>query len=151
MTPSVIVTQAGIGDLDDLAPMFDAYREFYQQAPDIALARGFLFDRLSQQQSVILIARNAESEALGFTQLYPLFSSVSARRCFLLNDLFVSPPARGLGIAQKLLSAAADHGRAVGAVRLMLTTAHTNRAAQALYEKAGWRPDDIFRTYQLHL
>ncbi|TAK49914.1 MAG: GNAT family N-acetyltransferase [Xanthobacteraceae bacterium] len=145
------VTQAEIVDLDDLAPMFDAYRQFYQQAPDLALARNFLFERLSQQQSAILIARGADREPLGFTQLYPLFSSISARHIFLLNDLFVREGARGGGVAQRLLAEAAAFGRAAGAVRLTLSTAHTNHAAQVLYEKAGWRRDEVFRAYQLQL
>jgi ribosomal protein S18 acetylase RimI-like enzyme len=150
--PSTIgVRQAGIGDLDDLSPMFDAYRQFYQQTPDLALARGFLFERLSQQQSVILIARGIGGVPAGFTQLYPLFSSVSACRIFLLNDLFVREAARGRGVAQRLLAESAAYGRAVGAVRLMLTTAHTNIAAQSLYEKTGWQQDEIFRTYLLQL
>ena len=42
-------------------------------------------------------------------------------------------------------------GRAQGAVRLALSTALTNAPAQALYEAAGWRRDEVFCSYNLTL
>ena len=42
-------------------------------------------------------------------------------------------------------------GRAQGAVRLALSTALTNAPAQALYEVAEWRRDEVFCSYNLTL
>ena len=89
--------------------------------------------------------------ALGFVQLYPSFSSVAARRIWILNDLYVVPGARKQGIGRALLDAAAQHGLSTGARRLVLSTATTNRAAQALYESYGFLRDEQFLTYQLEL
>lgn len=138
-------------DLDDLAPLFDAYRVFYEQPSDLALARAFVHERMSLCESVILLARDASTgQALGFVQLYPGFSSVAARRLWTLNDLFVTPAARGRGIGRALLRRAARHGTDTGCVRLVLETTEDNRTAQALYESEGWQRDPD-RFYSLPL
>ncbi len=150
-TQNIFVRRAALADLDLVAPLFDAYRQFYGQTPDLALAREFLRERLERDQSVIFLALGSDGSAAGFTQLYPSFSSASARRIFILNDLFVAPAARRSGVGQRLLDAAAEFGRGAGAVRLTLSTAHSNTAAQALYEAHGWRRDEVFRSYHLAL
>ena len=150
-TQNIFVKRAMLADLELLAPLFDAYRQFYQQAPDLALAREFLRERLERDESVIFLALGAKGSAAGFTQLYPCFSSASARRIFILNDLFVVAAARRRGVGHLLLAAAAEFGRSQGAVRLTLSTAHTNTPAQSLYEAQGWQRDDVFRSYHLPL
>jgi ribosomal protein S18 acetylase RimI-like enzyme len=134
-----------------LVPLFDAYRQFYRHPPDLELARSFLEERFRNKESVVFIARDADDSALGFTQLYPSFSSASARRIFILNDLFVTPEARRRKVGRALLNAAADFGRDAGAARLVLSTALENDKAQALYESAGWQRDKVFCTYALPL
>ena len=150
-TQNIFVRRASLADVDLVAPLFDAYRQFYEQTPDLALARTFLRERLEQDQSVIFLALRSDGSAVGFTQLYPSFSSARAQRIFILNDLFVDPGVRRRGVGQRLLDAAADFGRSAGAIRLTLSTAHANTAAQALYEAHGWRRDEIFRSYHLAL
>jgi GNAT superfamily N-acetyltransferase len=98
---------------------------------------------------VVLLAVDDEGHGIGFTQLYPLFSSVRAERTYLLNDLFVAPEARRHGVAAALMHEAADFAHAVGAVGLSLSTAHTNVPAQRLYESLGWKRDEHFREYNL--
>jgi len=148
---SFTVRQATIHDLDTIAPLFDAYRQFYQQPSDVALARRFLAERFQHHESVILLALDGQGQGLGFTQLYPLFSSVRATRKYLLNDMFVVPSARRHGVAGALLDGAAAHGRAMGVSGLSLSTAHDNHAAQRLYEAMGWVRDEEFREYNLAL
>ena len=117
------VSQATVLDLDVLVPLFDGYRQFYRQASDPARARAFLAERLAQRQSLVLLAHDDEGAGVGFTQLYPLFSSVRTVRTYLLNDLFVAPHVRRHGVAKALLTAAAEHARALGAASLSLQTA----------------------------
>jgi len=99
---------------------------------------------------VIFIAVR-DGDAVGFTQLYPSFSSGALARIYVLNDLFVDPNARRAGAGAALLEAAADYARRVGAIRLVLSTELTNIPAQALYEKLGWKRNIEFCTYQLGL
>src|SRR5215470_16215356 len=111
------IRQATIHDLDAIAPLFDAYRQFYRQPPDLSLARAFLAERFAHHESVIFLALDG-NRAVGFTQLYPLFSSVRANRIYLLNDLYVVPEARRGGAARRLLQTAADFARSNGAASL---------------------------------
>lgn len=129
MTDAIGIRRAGGQDIAALAPLFDAYRVFYGKPSDLAVARAFLIERLQREESVIFLAEDGEGTALGFTQLYPGFSSVSVARTLTLNDLFVQPAARRRGVAKQLLAAAAAHGRAIGAVRLSLSTAISNASA----------------------
>ena len=148
---SVHTRQASILDLDVLAPLFDGYRQFYGQPSDPARASEFLVARFAQHESLILLACDEDGVGLGFTQLYPLFSSVRTVRTYLLNDLFVSESARRHGVASALLRAAAMQARALGAASLSLSTALDNAPAQALYESLGWRRDAQFCEYGLTL
>jgi ribosomal protein S18 acetylase RimI-like enzyme len=146
----VTIRRATVADINVVAPLFDAYRQFYRQRSDPEAARRFLQERLEREESIVFLALDGET-AIGFMQLYPSFSSVSMARIFVLNDLFVSPEARRAGAASALLRAAADYGRGAGAVRLTLSTELTNTTAQSVYEKNGWQRDTVFCAYQLVL
>jgi GNAT superfamily N-acetyltransferase len=143
---NVTVRQATIFDLPELVPLFDSYRQFYERLSDVAGAHAFLLERFRHAESVIFLAHEG-SEPVGFTQLYPSFSSASMARIFILNDLFVREDARGKGVSTKLMGAATAFAKAAGAVRLTLSTAVTNTHAQAVYESLGWRRDELFYVY----
>jgi len=145
------VRRATIQDLDRLVPLFDGYRQFYMQQPDLLIARQFLADRLVRSEAVVLIAEDRDEAAIGFVQLFPTFSSILAAPIYLLSDLFVTPAARRRGVGTQLLNAAAEIARAAGAVRLELSTAITNLPAQRLYDALGWKRDEEFYVYGLSL
>ncbi len=145
------ITQASINDLEILGELFDGYRQFYQQASDIDAGKAFLRERLQRQQSVIFLAKNDAGEGLGFTQLYPTFSSISMRNQWILNDLFVAEEARKLGVVSQLMQAAEDFAKNNGASGLSLSTAVDNHQAQALYEKRGWNRVTAFCNYNKSL
>lgn len=140
------IARATIDDLDELARLFDAYRQFYKQPADLELAKSFLLQRFKNHDSVVFLARHGE-RAVGFTQLYPSFTSAGCARIYILNDLYVEAEQRGRHVGQGLLNAACDYGRREGAVRLTLSTAVDNHLAQGVYEGAGWKRSDAFITY----
>jgi len=147
---NISTRRATLDDLDAVAPLFDAYRCFYGQLDDSAASHAFIAQRLQRDESVVLLAW-LDGAAAGFTQLYPMFSSVRAARVWVLNDLYVEASARCRGVAQALLTAAAEFARGDGALRLVLETMPDNVAAQMLYDAQGWqRYDDTLR-YQLPL
>jgi ribosomal protein S18 acetylase RimI-like enzyme len=151
MSAGFTVCRATAADAGHIAPLFDAYRQFYGLAADPALSKRYLSERLERGESTVLIARSSDGAALGFVQLYPTFSSLSATRVFVLNDLFVVPKARRRGVARQLMVAAAAAARAGGATGLTLQTARSNHAAQRLYESLGWRREEEFVEYALAL
>jgi ribosomal protein S18 acetylase RimI-like enzyme len=134
-------------DLDAIALLFDAYRQFYEKPADLALARSYIIERFKRKESVLILAEDETGEIVGFTQLYPAFCSVLAARTFVLYDLFVAPAARGTGAGRALMEAAEAHGRKAGAARLELSTANTNKIGQSLYESCGWERDNVFYVY----
>jgi len=149
MNTQVSIERAELRHVNEIAPLFDAYRRFYGRADD-SRARSFLEERLARDESVVFIAR-LQGSAIGFTQLYPCFASVSLARMFVLYDLFVAPPARRGGAAAALLRAAVDYAAGQGAAQLMLQTGITNLPAQSLYEREGWVRDNDFCVYEYHL
>ena len=139
--------RAGIKDLEKIAPLFDAYRQFYEQEPNLEFAREFIGARLNKNESIIFIVEDESQSALGFCQIYPSFCSVIASPIYTLSDLFVSANARKSGLGKLLLEQAREHAQASGIPRMDLTTAKTNLTAQSLYESLGWVRDDIYYAY----
>ncbi len=144
------LVKVSVEQVDLIVPLFDAYRQFYGQMADLDGARRFLSERLGRGESVVFAILENE-RALGFTQLYPSFSSVSMKPIWILNDLFVVGEARRRGVGLRLLRAARDHASRTGAARLALSTAVTNTKAQTLYERDGWRRDSEFLHYEYEL
>ena len=144
--PQIRTVRAELDDLDALVPLFDAYRRFYAQQADRDGARTFLADRLKRGESVIFLAV-ADSVVVGFTQLYPSFSSVSMKRSWILNDLFVAAEARGSGTGGALVERAERWAAETGAKGLTLATHMTNVTARRLYEACGWTKDEEFFHY----
>lgn len=166
MKATYSLEQATIHDVPQLAVLFNQYRVFYGQASYVEGAKQFLLDRFNHAESVILVAKEKENEdaiidanikvstnasIVGFTQLYPTFSSISMQRSWILNDLYVAEEHRNQGIAEQLLERAKAFAIMTNAKGIALSTAPTNKQAQALYEKLGYVRDDEFYNYFLGL
>ena len=147
----VDIRRAGLNDLGRVAVLFDLYRQFYGRTGNIRGACDFIGQRLEAGDSVIFLAIADDGDAAGFVQLYPGFSSVSMARTYILNDLFVVPAFRRQQVASGLLAQATAFAQASGAVRLSLSTAVDNVRAQALYERCGWKKDELFLHYTFSL
>lgn len=148
----VTVSWAGLSEIERMVPLFDGYRQFYKLPSDLTLSRALLEARLSANQSKVALA-SVDGVDYGFMQFYPLFSSLASSversEVMLLNDLFVAPSERGLGVGKALLDFAADWARRENFGYMMLETAKTNLVAQGLYEKQGWKRDNEYFVYQL--
>ncbi|WP_339699745.1 GNAT family N-acetyltransferase [uncultured Marixanthomonas sp.] len=134
--------------LDQLVPLFNGYRIFYKQPDNSEKAKAFLKERFRQNDSVIFMAFSLDDEAIGFTQLYPIFSSVRGKRAYILNDLFVSEKSRGMGTGEALLKQAVAYAKQENCIGLSLETEIDN-PAQHLYEKMGWVKDEHKFHYSL--
>ena len=143
------IRQATLQDLHGLNKLFCAYLEFYKSEIDNERSLKFIADRLKKQDSVILLAEIENATLVGFLQMYPTFSTLSQSKRWILNDLFVDPDQRGLGLGRSLLKAATQYSRDTGATGLSLQTAKDNYIAQSLYEKGGWIKEEKYFTYNL--
>jgi ribosomal protein S18 acetylase RimI-like enzyme len=138
-------------DLADLAPLFSGYLEFYgvEQATDRQAA--FLAERMAANSSAAFGAFNESGQMTGFALCYLTHNSLRLAPAWILHDLFVAPEHRRHGTARQLLEAVHQAARSADACEVVLSTAQTNTAAQALYESAGYRLDEVFRTYVFDL
>jgi ribosomal protein S18 acetylase RimI-like enzyme len=133
--------------LEQITPLFDAYRVFYGQNSDLGSAREFLRQRLLLRETMLFMALENETP-LGFTQLFPSFTSVGMQRLWILNDLYVIETARGQRIGERLIERALEHAKESNATGVVLETAHTNVSGQKLYERMGFMREDLeYRTY----
>jgi ribosomal protein S18 acetylase RimI-like enzyme len=142
------VRTASFADLDAIAPLFDAYRRFFTQKPDLETSRRFLGERLERGESVVLAAYERE-EAAGFLQLYPLFSSWYCRRQWFLSDLYVDERFRERGIGKHLVSASIDYAKRGGARAILVELPFSEPHLVEFYSKLGFAKDAVFDLYRL--
>ena len=154
---AIEIVRAGLDDLDLVVPLFDAYLQFYKLPSNEEAARRFLHARLLNGEAMIFLAveeaatKKHSRHALGFTLLYPTWSSLAQRRWWQLNDLYVVPEARQRGVARALLERARQLAEDTGASGLGLETGKDNHPAQKLYEQLGWKREEEFFRYELHV
>ncbi|MGB2154209.1 MAG: GNAT family N-acetyltransferase [Porticoccaceae bacterium] len=149
-----MITQANLDDLEQVAVLFDLYRQFYEEEADLNLARQYIEQRMQTQSSVIFIAwdkEGADKKAIGFTQLYATYCSVEASTIWVLYDLFVDSSQRNQGVGRALMNRAKAMALESGASRIDLETAVDNISAQGLYETLGYKRDSDFYKYSLAL
>lgn len=140
---------ADTSDLNQVAELFDLYRQFYEKSSDLNASRLFVQERMAKKESVIFVAEKS-GKLIGFTQLYPLFSSTMMKKQWVLNDLYVKIEERKTGAGEKLMRTAMEFGTREGSRGLTLQTAVTNAPAQKLYEKLGWKKNETFLTYNFY-
>ncbi len=146
------IVQATLEHLYLLTPLFIKYREFYGELPFPDSSRKFLETRLKRKESVIYLAlADDEDKLLGYCQLFPSYSSLSLKRVWILNDIFVAEDARRMLVADRLLQTAKQMAKDTNAVRMRVATSVSNEVAQKTYESIGFREDTRFKNYTLEL
>ena len=137
MSEEVKIRRADINDVVALSVLFDHYRVFYEKQSDVNGARNFLTQRLINAESVIFLAIK-NGVLIGFTQLYPLFSSTRMQNLWLLNDLYVGEESRGKGISKALINSAKQMAIETRSCGILLETAKTNMIGNHLYPQCGF-------------
>ena len=141
--------------VDLVADLFDKYRVFYKKESDIESGKQFIQARLDNNESVIFVALDTDkSTVVGFTQLYPTYSSVRVVKNWILNDLYVAKEYRKQGIGEKLIQTAMNFAKENNSKFVQLSTAVDNYTAQSLYEQIGFKkqePETDFYTYTINL
>lgn len=140
------IRQATIQDLPSIVPIFDSYREYFNQQKDPVLVERFLFEKFEHRESVIFIAQK-QDEVIGFAQLYPLFSSLTLQRVWLLNDFFITEEFRGSGVGTQLFATVKEFTLLTKSKGIELSVEHTNKKAWTFWEKQGFKEDEEFRYY----
>lgn len=127
-----------INDVDKLVPLFNAYRVFYKQPSDLGAASKYLSTRLTNNEMISFLALAEDNTPAGFINVYPTLSSVSLSHTWILNDLFIAPDYRRMGLAEDLMQEVKNKAKANGVSSMRLVTTPDNENAQKLYKKQGW-------------
>jgi GNAT superfamily N-acetyltransferase len=141
------IRSATTGDVDAIAPLFDAYREFFTKKPDLTVSRAFLHERLERAESVVLAAFDGDAAA-GFLQLYPLFSSWYVRRQWFLSDLYVAEAFRERGIGARLVAAAIEYAERTNARAILVELPFSEPHLTRFYAQHGFEKDAVFELYR---
>jgi len=146
------ISRANLENVDEVAKLFDLYRQFYGYEPDFSSAKQYIHDRIINHESIIFVSKNEKNIIQGFVQLYPSFCSVEAAKIMILYDLYVDVDFRKYGVGEGLMNRAAQHAKDQGAIRLDLLTAKDNLPGQGLYEKLGYqKSNENFFAYSLYV
>jgi ribosomal protein S18 acetylase RimI-like enzyme len=146
----MIIQQATLNDLSKLAPVFNDYRVHFNKSGDVVATNSFLQQLLIKSQAIVFIAIDEETtEIMGFTLLYPMFSSLKLQSTWTLNDMYVVEKYRKYGVASQLLVHVKAFGIETKVAWIMLKTGIENIKAQALYEKFGFHKDQEHLYYYL--
>lgn len=136
-----MIIEADLNHLEELAPLFDSYRVFYKQDSDLEKGKAFLKSRIENNESIIYMFYK-DGKAVGFTQLYPKYSSARLIKNWILNDLYVDENYRREGIAKQLINKAVSFANDQEAEFIQLETQNSNRNAQLLYHKMNFQIQD---------
>lgn len=100
----------------------------------LAVSRALIAD--PEREGVQLLAR-ADGDAVGFATVYWSWNTLAAARLGIMHDIFVTPDARGTGVADELIRACIGECRTHGAAELAWQTARDNARAQRVYDRMG--------------
>ena len=145
------IRRVTLEDIEVVSQLFDEYRQFYHQQSNVPLAIKFISTRLANCDSIIFVALDNQGIALGFCQLYPSFSSISAQSMLILSDLYVTQHARCVGLGRRLMNTAIEYAKAKKVKTIFLETHKQNHQAQALYESLGFIQEKEFLSYNLDI
>jgi GNAT superfamily N-acetyltransferase len=144
------IVRADATHLTLVAPLFDAYRQFFTHGPDVETSERFIAERLSKADSVIFLARDGDS-GLGFIQLYPLFSSWYARRIWFLSDLYVAEHARKRSVGRNLVQCVVEYAQETQAASVMVELPFSEPHLARFYGSFGFQKDDVFELFRLRI
>jgi len=152
-TSEHIIKQATLDDLNEITELLSQYLLFYQREKTKEAINAFIRERFEKSESIIFLAIDASNNdrAIGLTQLYPMFSTLSLGKVWILNDLYINHDYRKSGLGKKLIDAAVTFAKDSGAIRLDLKTEPENKPAKNLYEKYGFSYDETYCNYSLKI
>ncbi len=149
-SPAVRIAPATPDDVPLVLRFIKALAE-YERLADTVVAteeglRAALFGPIPQAEVLVAYADEAP---VGFALFFHNFSTFMGRRGVYLEDLFVEPAFRGLGIGKALLARLAAIAVERGCPRLEWSVLDWNEPAIAFYRGLGAAPMDEWTVFRL--
>jgi GNAT superfamily N-acetyltransferase len=148
LDPAYRIRRAAARDRARLTKLVRAYIDFYREPqPDDELLDGLLTVLVERPEVGVQFVAEKDDELHGFATVYLTYDTVAARRVAVMNDLFVAPDDRNVGLGRALIHECHTFARANGCAALSWITAQDNARAQALYDNLATRTSWI--TYEM--
>jgi ribosomal protein S18 acetylase RimI-like enzyme len=139
MTDTTHIRPAQAEDIDALLPMIEQYWRFEAiEGFDVGRMRGILARLLEDASLGRLWIANVYGEPAGYLLAVYVFSLEHQGRTAEIDELFIVPQHRNLGIGRDLLSAAEEQFRAEGCTNVSLQIGRANEAARRFYRGHGF-------------
>jgi GNAT superfamily N-acetyltransferase len=138
----------------DVPVVLELVRELavYEREPDaVETTEPMLYAALFGDDAVASchVAVGPDGDVVGFALWYVTFSTWKGRPGLWLEDLFVRPSARGLGLGKRLLQELAGVCLARGYARFEWWVLDWNEPAQGFYRSLGARAEDEWTTWRV--
>lgn len=155
---SAVIRRARVGDEIRVAELLSKLvRQHVDYDPDrfsdfvtLQGAAEFYKSRFDVRDAAVLVAE-VEDRIVGFA--YIEFEKLDYENLLenaaWLHDIFVERDERSEGLGKRLLNAAAEAAKEIGAEKLLLTVAAKNTIAQDFFENAGFRQTMLEMTLNL--
>ena len=145
------IIEAKLNHIEQVGELFDLYRQYYKYESNLIESTNYIKDRINKKESIIFIALNDVSQAMGFVQLYETFGSLDLGKIIILYDLYVKKDHRKNKIGKQLMLRSHEYAKKINAKRIQLSTATDNFIGQSLYESLGYVKDADFYTYDFEI
>jgi GNAT superfamily N-acetyltransferase len=147
---TVLIRPAEPSDVPVIADLIRGLARFEKLEDEVALTEELLvaglFGPRPYAESVLA---EVEGHPAGFALFFHNFSTFLARPGLYLEDLFVLPEHRGLGIGRALLTHLARVAVERGCGRLEWSVLDWNKEAISFYERLGARANSEWTTYRV--
>jgi GNAT superfamily N-acetyltransferase len=140
---STVIRPANPADLPLIAELIRALAEYEKLSDEVRFDEATLGEKLfgPRPYAEVLIGE-VDGEALGFALFFHNFSTFEGRPGIYLEDLFVQPEARGLGLGKALLAELARLAVERDCARLEWWVLDWNEPSIGFYKSLGARPMD---------
>ena len=137
------IREAAPGDLPLIATLIRALAEYEKLSHEVRFDEAVLGEKLfgKRPYAEVLIGE-VDGEPRGFALFFHNFSTFEGRPGIYLEDLFVMPEARGLGLGKALLAELARIAMARDCARLEWWVLDWNEPSIEFYKSLGARPMD---------
>jgi ribosomal protein S18 acetylase RimI-like enzyme len=144
------IKQIGKKEIESIITPFTNYMKFYDREIKEGKFKDY-FQSIIEDERVFIYTANLDNRVAGLMVIYQTFSSFECGKILFLNDLWVEPEFRKLGVGHALMTEIKEIAKEKNCKRVDLQTDLINVKARALYEKNGMIADKEFINYSVKI
>jgi GNAT superfamily N-acetyltransferase len=150
MTDAVQIRQANEQDVPLILAFIKELAEYEKLSHEVVATAEQVAEELFGSRAVIeAVLAYVDDRAVGFALYFHNFSTFLGRRGLYLEDLYVSPSARGKGVGKALLVHLARLAKQRNCGRFEWAVLNWNQSAINFYESLGAKPMNEWTVYRL--